>query len=78
MNAGSISTSARILFEGPRLAHPEPPAVFVLADRFPLRPGDVVFVGAAGVTRWNRVISQLLPVSGVLRNLASTQVDVSN
>lgn len=54
------------------------PAAFVLADRFPLRPGDVVFVGAAGVTRWNRVISQLLPVSGVLRNLASTQVDVSN
>ena len=62
MNAGSISTSASILFDGPRLAHPEPPAAF----------------GAAGVTRWNRVISQLLPVSGVLRNLASTQVDVSN
>lgn len=52
--------------------------MFVLADRFPLRPGDVVFVGAAGVTRWNRVISQLLPISGVLRNIASTQVDVSN
>jgi polysaccharide export outer membrane protein len=33
-----------------------------------LRPGDVVFVGAAGITRWNRFVNQLLPFSGILRN----------
>ncbi len=47
------------------------PVAFVLADRFLLQPGDVVFVGQAGITRWNRFVSQLLPFSGVLRNAVS-------
>lgn len=47
------------------------PAAFALADRFPVRAGDVVFVGEAGVTRWNRFLSQLLPLSGIIRNAAS-------
>lgn len=47
------------------------PAGFALADRFPVRAGDVVFVGEAGVTRWNRFLSQLLPLSGIIRNAAS-------
>ncbi len=47
------------------------PAAFALADRFPVRPGDVVFVGEAGVTRWNRFLSQLLPLSGIIRNAAT-------
>ncbi|WP_373054763.1 polysaccharide export protein, partial [Thioalkalivibrio sp.] len=33
----------------------------VMATRFELRPMDVVFVSTSDVTRWNRVISQLLP-----------------
>jgi polysaccharide export outer membrane protein len=47
------------------------PASFALADRFPVQPGDVVFVGEAGVTRWNRFLSQLLPLSGIVRNAAT-------
>ena len=47
------------------------PAGFALADRFPVRAGDVVFVGEAGVTRWNRFLSQLLPLSGIIRNAAT-------
>ena len=48
------------------------PVAFALADRFLLKPGDVVFVGPAGVTRWNRFVSQLLPFSGILRNAADS------
>lgn len=49
------------------------PVAFTLADRFPLRPGDVVWVGPAGVTRWNRFLTQLLPLSGIISNAASAQ-----
>lgn len=52
------------------------PAAFALADRFSLRPGDVVWVGPAGVTRWNRFLSQLLPLSGIISNAASAQYDL--
>jgi polysaccharide export outer membrane protein len=48
------------------------PVAFALADQFSLRPGDVVFVGAAGITRWNRFVTQLLPFSGILRNASGT------
>ena len=44
------------------------PAAYALADEFSVKPGDVVFVGEAGVTRWNRFLSQLLPLSGIIRN----------
>jgi polysaccharide export outer membrane protein len=46
------------------------PAAFALADNFKMRPGDVVFVGPSGVTEWNRVLSQLLPISGIVGNAA--------
>jgi polysaccharide export outer membrane protein len=45
----------------------------LLADRFEMHAQDVVFVDAAGVSQWNRVISQLLPsisVIGVIDNVA--------
>ena len=38
----------------------------VLADRFELLAQDVVFVDTAGVSQWNRVISQLLPSVSVI------------
>lgn len=42
------------------------PDALVLADGFELHARDVVFVDAASVTRWSRVINQLLPsLSGV-------------
>ncbi|HVI58796.1 MAG TPA: polysaccharide biosynthesis/export family protein [Luteimonas sp.] len=47
------------------------PAAFALADEFSVKPGDVVFVGEAGVTRWNRFLSQLLPLSGIIRNASA-------
>jgi polysaccharide biosynthesis/export protein len=41
----------------------ESPDALILADRFPLQPHDVVFVGTAGITRWSRVLNQVLPSS---------------
>lgn len=37
------------------------PVAMALASRFEVRPQDVVFVGPANITRWNRVISQIVP-----------------
>lgn len=54
------------------------PAAFALADNFKVRPGDVVFVGPSGVTQWNRVLSQLLPLSGFLSNTATAQSRIGN
>ena len=38
----------------------------LLAERFEMQAQDVVFVDAAGVSKWNRVISQLLPSITIL------------
>jgi polysaccharide export outer membrane protein len=45
----------------------------LLADRFDMQAQDVIFVDAAGVSQWNRVVSQLLPsitVIGVANSVA--------
>jgi polysaccharide export outer membrane protein len=54
------------------------PASYALADNFKVEPGDVVFVGASGVTKWNRVLSQLLPLSGFIYQTAGTADRVDN
>src|SRR5690606_36803896 len=54
------------------------PAAFAVASQFELLPGDVVFVGAAGVTRWSRYVNQLLPFTAIIRNAAATRDDLSN
>jgi len=53
------------------------PVAFALGDKFRLQPGDVVWVGPAGVTRWNRFLSQLLPLSSLVSNAASASYDVT-
>lgn len=53
------------------------PSALVLADNFKLQPGDVVYVGAAGVTRWNRLLSQLLPVTAILNQSAAARNDIA-
>ncbi len=69
--AGGISANANphsiFVIRGPITA----PKVFILdarspdkllvAEKFRLRPKDIVFVPATGVSRWNNVMSQILP-----------------
>lgn len=54
------------------------PVSYVLADRFQVRPGDVVWVGPAGITRWNRFVSQLLPFTGIINQAAAARENINN
>ncbi|NBA98235.1 polysaccharide biosynthesis/export family protein [Pseudomonas sp. R5(2019)] len=56
----------------------ESPTAFALATRFDLQPQDIVYVGPAGVTRWNRLISQLLPSATVLGTGAASMNNLSD
>jgi polysaccharide export outer membrane protein len=49
------------------------PDALVLADRFPLQPRDIVYVDAAEVARWNRVVTNVLPTSTMLNTLSTTR-----
>lgn len=44
------------------------PLAWVLAGRFRLQAGDVVYVDTAGIVRFNRVVSGLFPVSFLLQS----------
>ncbi len=46
------------------------PLALVMSDRFQLKAGDIVYVGAPGIVRWNRFISQVFPSFGLV-NTAS-------
>lgn len=54
------------------------PDALILADSFELRPRDVVFVDPAAVTRWSRVLNQILPTSTFLVTGAKNVHDISN
>jgi len=54
------------------------PVAFAMASDFSVKAGDVVFVGPAGITRWHRFLSQLLPLSSILSNAANAQNDLGN
>ena len=46
----------------------------LLAERFDMKAQDVVFVDTAGISQWNRVITQLLPsisVIGIANNIGT-------
>ncbi len=58
--------------DSPELFHlnSKSPDALVLADRFPLRPRDIVYVDAAEVARWQRVISNVLPTATMLNTIS--------
>ncbi|WP_232819989.1 polysaccharide export protein [Aliidiomarina celeris] len=50
---------------------------YVLADQFELQPRDIVFVTAAPVARWNRVISLIMPTVTGLYQVARTNDEIT-
>ena len=44
---------------------------FALANRFEMQPNDILYVDPTGLTRWNRVLSSLLPSTSAIRSLSS-------
>lgn len=47
-------------------------ASLALADRFKMRPNDIVYVDASGLARWSRVLNLLLPSAQGIGTLAAT------
>ena len=43
---------------------------FPLANRFEMQANDIVYVDPTGLTRWNRVVSALLPSTSTIRSLS--------
>jgi len=48
------------------------PDAFLLAERFPLEPRDVIYVDRAEGIRWNQIIEQIQPTVTLLNSIAGT------
>lgn len=61
--------------DSPELFHLDggSPDGLLLADKFSLRPRDVIYVDAADVVRWNRVISNIMPTTQMLLQTSNTR-----
>jgi len=44
------------------------PMALVFGDQFALKPGDIVYVDATGLARWNRVVKLIAPTATMLYN----------
>lgn len=42
-----------------------------IANRFEMQPNDILYVDPTGLTRWNRVISSILPSTSAIRSVSS-------
>ena len=42
---------------------------FTLANQFKMKSNDIVYIDATGLTRWQRVVNQIIPFSNTLYNL---------
>ena len=74
-NSGAIYVIRGSSTDNPEIYHlnAEFATGMFLAERFRMEAQDVVFVDSAGISQWNRVISQLLPsisVIGIVDNVA--------
>ena len=49
------------------------PVALAIATHFELKSQDIVYVGPAQVTRWNRLISQLVPSASIVGTGATAQ-----
>jgi polysaccharide export outer membrane protein len=58
--------------------HAKSATALVMAEQFRLQERDIVYVTAAPIARWNRVISQLLPSITGLYSIGRFQNDISN
>jgi len=77
-NAVYVIRGVEDMEKGPAMIYQlraESPTAFALASQFSVRPGDVVFVGPAEITRWNRFLQQLLPFSGLISNLSTAKIN---
>lgn len=75
-NSGAIYVIRGTDKESPRIFHLDAryASGLLLAERFDMQAQDVVFVDAAGISKWNRVISQLLPsisIIGIADNIGT-------
>jgi polysaccharide biosynthesis/export protein len=69
-NAGQIYVLRGSATERAQIFHlnADSPDALVLADRFELRPRDVVYIDSAKVVRWARVVNNILPTIDTLRD----------